>query len=339
MCTPQTAQQICVNQRRDCGFLRTSDGCGGIIDVDCGDCGALVSSNCLVGPSCPAQRVVSSEGLCMAAFSLGFDGDPVEVADDCRFRTDALLRPTQQARFRENGQIEFNGLCVAAGPGESARVTQCASSPDQLFTVTDSGQILGQDGQCLRANGTSVELSPCGDSDSRWAFIPIESSTPHAVRTVYMTANDSARTDRAAVVQTALSDNQRRWASQEATWWQASNDPIVIRADTDCSELDTLSAQNRRAIFELARADQFRLNFRYVVSTECPTPGVAEAASATSTFSLWVIDRSESQLATVGMSDGAQSEVGVYGHELGHQFGLAHENCEIGGYQGGVQEE
>ena len=303
--------------------------------------------NCVVGDACPPQRLVSYQGMCLITGAFGDVGDSFFVSGGCDRRPEAFNVPTRQVRFLDSGQISLNGFCFEVVAGVSGpRLAVCADNPMQQWTVTDDGRIIAADGRCMATtddpNLPAVELFDCATHPQPiWGFIPIDRNRPHTVQAVYIVADDSAQRGREDVLQRALDFVQADWADFGVTWTLADAPIVLSDFGKTCSDIQTLGDVRSIATRELSVLKKFDYNTKYNVVAECPTTGAANASNGIAVYNAAIFDLTEAQLRDVdpdNAADGEMSEVGVYGHELGHTFGLPHENCAVGGFQGGQSE-
>lgn len=153
------------------------------------------------------------------------------------------------------------------------------------------------------------------------------SSLEHSVQPVYLVPSGSARGNLADEVERASLLVQEQWAG----WgWSYRLRPVrTVRSERGCSDFRS-SPDDFMRVVDAVR-DEVRKVFGdsprtvYTVWVECSDTGwAAHGGGDLATFYAGALDALPGQLeATTDDRDA----IGVIGHELGHVFGLPHENC------------
>lgn len=268
------------------------------------------------------------------------DALSLEALGSCESRTVALQLPGRQFRFQADGRVTVDGRCLTtAGGNRAAYVRDCTGKKTEKWTIA-SGQIRDSAGRCLAEVGDTVRTVDCASvSDPRWGFVPVDLDATHRVIGVYLHGNDAPFSNRASLVGEILTFIRDQWASFGITLAEIP-DVIDLGPNKPCAELDTLEANEAYAVRELSLTRRYDYVTKYSVAVECVTPDAAYASANVAVFAYWILNNAESQLQVDpnNASDGEMAEVGAFGHELGHLFGLGHENCISGGFQGGPDE-
>jgi hypothetical protein len=158
------------------------------------------------------------------------------------------------------------------------------------------------------------------------------SAAGHALRSdyqiqmVYFVPSDSPDRNRGALMVQAVGKIKRQWAR----WgWQLRVNPELIRIDSgqSCAYFNEFDRLWDAARDELEARGQYSPTVKYQVFGECTSGGGAAQANQPGNVALYydyVVDG-------IGLDDGSErnnSDIGAVGHEMGHNFGLLHENCQ-----------
>ncbi len=146
------------------------------------------------------------------------------------------------------------------------------------------------------------------------------------VQVVYFVPQDAPQRDRGALMRDAARRIQQQWAGWGWTF-KLNRGFITLTSTNTCdyfNSFDRLWDETRQT---LERRGQYFPNVKYAVFGECTSaPGAAAQAAQPGNMSLYysyVVDG-------IGLNDNSdrnRSDIGSIGHELGHNFGLFHENC------------
>jgi Ricin-type beta-trefoil lectin domain len=146
------------------------------------------------------------------------------------------------------------------------------------------------------------------------------------IQVVYFLPQDAPNRNRGALMQDAALRIQQQWAGWGWTF-KLKRAFITVKSSNPCgyfNSFDRLWDETRKT---LERRGQYFPNVKYAVFGECTSsPGAAAQAAQPGNVSLYysyVVDG-------IGLNDNSdrnRSDIGAIGHELGHNFGLFHENC------------
>lgn len=139
----------------------------------------------------------------------------------------------------------------------------------------------------------------------------------HYIQPVYFVPTDAPHTDRKDLVMEGYRNLQEQWAS----WgWVFNLEEIVtVRGAYPCDHYDGWSIMRREG--EQALMDMGSWNNEHAIYSyfgEC-TPGLGGAAAG-------ALDNWQEYFSGT-VNEISNGNPGVIGHELGHNFGLPHENC------------
>ncbi len=152
------------------------------------------------------------------------------------------------------------------------------------------------------------------------------------VRSVYVVPSDASNTNRQALVYSALLENQQLWASYGATFVAEPIETLVSTHDSNWFIQNPDGLHNStdwnwlgNSVNEIIAHTDLEFNdpdHRVVIFLEVDVTGFCPCAAAANFgyagMPKWIIDRIE---------QGFAPEVGSIGHELGHTFGMPHEDC------------
>lgn len=147
----------------------------------------------------------------------------------------------------------------------------------------------------------------------------------HDVQVVYFLPSNAPHRDRGALMLNAARQVQSQWAG----WgWKfhLNRDTITLTSGSPCSHFNDYNILWDETRSALEARGQFYPDVKYLVFGECTTGGGAAQAAMpgnSALFYSYVVDG-------IGLNDGSErnlSDIGSIGHEMGHNFGLPHENC------------
>jgi Ricin-type beta-trefoil lectin domain len=146
------------------------------------------------------------------------------------------------------------------------------------------------------------------------------------VQVVYFLPKDAPNRDRSALMWDAARRVQQQWAGWGWTF-KLNRNVITLKSQKSCAYFSSFDRLWNETRSKLERRAQYFPNVKYAVFGECTSaPGAAAQAAQPGNVSLYyayVVDG-------IGLNDNSDrnlSDVGAIGHELGHNFGLFHENC------------
>lgn len=158
----------------------------------------------------------------------------------------------------------------------------------------------------------------------------------HDVQVVYFLPSNAPHRDRGGLMINAARQIQRQWAGWGWTL-HLNKSVITLESSNDCAHFNDYDILWRETQSKLEARGQFYPNVKYLVFGECTTGGGAAQAGMpgnSALFYSYVVDG-------IGLNDGSPrnlSDIGSIGHEMGHNFGLPHENCGGTADQGTIDE-
>ncbi|MBU2714008.1 PAN domain-containing protein [Zooshikella harenae] len=156
------------------------------------------------------------------------------------------------------------------------------------------------------------------------------------VRVLYIIPSDAERADRASLVTKAVEHNQKKWADYGATF--VAESIAVINSDKTSNWFltnnDGFHGQNKQwywlgnawntAKSWYSDAENFDSNHKYIIFLEVDHASANSGAAAAANFGAAVMPKG----IIDSIEKGNYSAVGSIGHELGHTFGIPHEDCD-----------
>ncbi|HEX5682938.1 MAG TPA: RICIN domain-containing protein [Ideonella sp.] len=158
----------------------------------------------------------------------------------------------------------------------------------------------------------------------------------HDVQVVYFLPSDAPNRGRGALMLNAARQIQAQWSGWGWTF-HLNRGVIKLESSNSCAHFDDFNVLWDETRSKLEARGQYYPNVKYLVFGECTTGGGAAQASMpgnTALFYSYVVDG-------IGLNDGSPrnlADIGSIGHEMGHNFGLPHENCGGGAGQDTIDE-
>ena len=157
------------------------------------------------------------------------------------------------------------------------------------------------------------------------------------VRVFYVIPTDAARTDRAGLVDNAVNTINSKWAeycaefnreaivtlnsTHNANWFLTNPDGLHGNA----SEWYWLGNAWNEVKAATGMVD-FDPNYKTIIFLEVDHSSAGSGAAAAANFGASILP--EPMISSIENNN--QADIGAIGHELGHNFGLAHEDCPTG---------
>ncbi len=200
--------------------------------------------------------------------------------------------------------------------------TSAAQIPTHIYNMPGTYTV-----QLKTINGSQEMIS------SQTIYV-IDRQVCSTVNIFYVLPSDAVRTDRQNLINQAVEENRALWSRNGATF--ITEDVVTIHSNLTRHEFihnDDGIHNNTdwnwlgNAINEVMANTDVVLNdpnHKNIIFLEADVSGFCPCAAAANFhftgIPKWIIDRIERDFAT---------EVGAIGHELGHTFGMPHENCGV----------
>lgn len=293
-------------------------------------------TDCATLPSEGVWRIVSSYSD--KAISLKENGPLIQVSPAFSEGDQWTFQNKGGGSYEVVSEVNGYSFNIAWGSMDIGAIViayQSNNYANSAFCFVDTGN--GEYNIVSRFSGHSVEVAGREEADGayiqvgeytgnpwqKWKLEKVGSEPlPHRVRVVYIAPSDAPRNNRANLIHAATKEVQRKW-SQFGYTFRLDDEVLVFNVDNPCSYFQTEESQLTtrriaRLVDELNLRDPEILNY---VSVECSTE-VGAVASC-----------SFPQCTNFGrlinwIERGDQNGFGVISHELGHAFGLPHENCD-----------
>jgi len=220
------------------------------------------------------------------------------------------------------GWRQIASRCLAAG---ALAASAAGMSPANAFTpITDTATPQPLPAQLAQPPATLDYQRVTGiDND-------------HDVQVVYFLPSNAPHRDRGALMLNAARQIQSQWAGWGWTI-HLNRKLITVKSSNSCAHFNDYDVLWQETQRKLEARGQYFPNVKYLVFGECTTGGGAAQAGMpgnSALFYSYVVDG-------IGLNDGSPrnlSDIGSIGHEMGHNFGLPHENCGGTADQGTIDE-